>query len=178
MTVESSVLGKQQANYAHEVAMRYREAFPWADVAAVEASMRLNGAFAAQNAALSRFFETEGIERRESRYTILRILYFAHGPKTQNGLRAELGVTSPNVTYLIDGLERDGHVVRTAHPTDRRTTFVELTPQGEELAAKLVPAMVDFMATVCRDFTDEEKQLLNNLLDKFHRNAAESYPKA
>jgi len=173
----ASVSGKQDANYAHDVAQRYVEAYPWADVAAIEASMRVNGAFAAQMAALGRFFETLGVERRDSRYTILRILHLARGPKSQNDLRGELGVTSPNVTYLIDGLERDGLVVRAAHPTDRRATFVELTAQGQELAAKLVPSMIDFMATVCRDFTDEEKRLLNRLLDKFHRNAVESYPK-
>src|SRR6185436_16894508 len=108
-------------------------------------------------------------------YSVLRILYFADSPKTQNDLRVELNVTSPNVTYLIDGLEREGLVVRVAHPSDRRTGFVELTDKGREIASALVPGMAQFMAQMSEGLTDDEKKALIGLLDKFHRNAIESY---
>lgn len=34
-------------------------------------------------------------------------------------------MTATNVTALVDSLEKDGLVVRTRHPTDRRATVIE-----------------------------------------------------
>ena len=166
---------KLDPDYGPETAKRYAQEYPWSDPLAMEASIRLNSAFAAQQAALGRFFQSIGMEKRESRYSVLRILYFADAPRTQNDLRVELNVTSPNVTYLIDGLEREGLVIRVAHPSDRRTGFVELTPRGREIAATLVPGMAQFMAEMAKGMDDAEKKALIELLDKFHRNAINSY---
>ena len=166
---------KIDPEYAAETARRYAQEYPWSDYLAMEVSIRVNSTFGAQQAALGRFFQSIGMEKRESRYSVLRILYFADSPKTQNDLRVELNVTSPNVTYLIDGLEREGLVVRVAHPSDRRTGFVELTDKGREIAAALVPGMAQFMAQMSEGLTDEEKRALIALLDKFHRNAINSY---
>jgi DNA-binding MarR family transcriptional regulator len=169
------VTTKVDPDYGPETAKRYAQEYPWSDALAMELSIRVNSAYAAQHAALGRFFGTIGMEKRESRYSVLRILYFADTPKTQNDLRVELNVTSPNVTYLIDGLEREGLVIRVAHPSDRRTGFVELTDKGREIASALVPGMVKFMAEMAKGMTQEEKTALIALLDKFHRNAINSY---
>ncbi|MGW3606320.1 MarR family transcriptional regulator [Micromonospora sp. NPDC005161] len=40
------------------------------------------------------------------------------------------------VTNAVDRLESAGLVKRTPHPTDRRTTLVDLLPKGRELTAK------------------------------------------
>jgi DNA-binding MarR family transcriptional regulator len=169
------VTTKLDPEYGPELAQRYAQEYTWSDELAMEASIRLNSAYAAQVAALGRFFRSLGMEKRESRYSVLRILYFAETPRTQNDLRVELNVTSPNVTYLIDGLEREGLVTRVAHPSDRRTGFVELTAKGRELAAALVPGMAEFMGEMSKGMTDDEKRTLIELLDKFHRNAINSY---
>ena len=166
---------KIDPDYGRETAQRYAQEYPWSDALAMEVSIRVNSAFGAQHAALGRFFGSLGMEKRESRFSVLRILYFADTPKTQNDLRVELNVTSPNVSYLIDGLEREGLVVRVAHPSDRRTGYVELTDKGRELAAVLVPGMAEFMAQMSKGMSEEEKKTLIALLDKFHRNAIDSY---
>lgn len=59
----------------------------------------------------------------------LRILGSIHerGPRIMRELKKELGVTATNVTALVDSLEKDGLVVRTRHPTDRRATVIELS---------------------------------------------------
>jgi DNA-binding MarR family transcriptional regulator len=59
----------------------------------------------------------------------LRLLYELHcnGPRKMADLADSLGVTPRNVTALVDGLEAESLVRRTAHPTDRRITIVELT---------------------------------------------------
>ena len=49
-------------------------------------------------------------------------------------LAALLGVDPPNLTPLVDDLERSGLVERQAHPTDRRVKLVVATPEGKALA--------------------------------------------
>ena len=61
----------------------------------------------------------------------------AGGPVTQRALSRALRVTPRNVTGLVDALEADGLVERRAHPGDRRATLVQLTGDGEKLAATL-----------------------------------------
>jgi DNA-binding MarR family transcriptional regulator len=53
-----------------------------------------------------------------------------------HALGDELGVTRPNVTKLVDGLERGGLVERVPHPRDGRMVQARLTPQGEALPAR------------------------------------------
>jgi DNA-binding MarR family transcriptional regulator len=57
----------------------------------------------------------------------------------------------------------------------RRMGLVELTDQGRELASRLTPAMAQFMARMTHGFTEEEKQTFIRLVDRFHRNALNSY---
>ena len=59
----------------------------------------------------------------------LRLLYELHcnGPRKMADLADVMGVTPRNITALVDGLEAESLVRRTAHPTDRRVTIVEIT---------------------------------------------------
>jgi len=59
----------------------------------------------------------------------LRLLNELHcnGPRKMAGLADSLGVTPRNVTALVDALEAEGMVGRSAHPSDRRVTMVEIT---------------------------------------------------
>jgi DNA-binding MarR family transcriptional regulator len=154
-----------------KTATRYKRDFGWADEASVQimlGSLRLQSA---RNTAMTRFFETLGSVRSAGRYTLLRILFFADEDRlTQIEIVNAMQVTSPNVTYLIDALEKEGLVARTPHPTDRRVTFVELTPAGREVCSKLIPAMVDFMATMTEGFSEDEKVIFYNLLDRYRQN--------
>ena len=162
--------------YPRRIAERYRDAFPQADQAAIDISLQIFSCSAAQAASLTRFFSGLGLIKTRGRYTALRNLYFAEdGKLTQNELRAELNVTSPNVTYLIDELEKDGLVSRSPHPTDRRATYVALTEKGRELCDVLVPAMVDFMHTMSDGFSEPEKAQFLDYLRRFETNAVQSY---
>ena len=49
-------------------------------------------------------------------------------------LAALLGVDPPNLTPVVDDLERAGLVERQPHPTDRRVKLVVATPEGTALA--------------------------------------------
>ena len=56
-----------------------------------------------------------------------------HGPMSPSELGERLIVTRATVTGLLDSLERRGYVLRTAHPFDRRSLVVELTPGGTQV---------------------------------------------
>lgn len=51
-------------------------------------------------------------------------------------MAAAAGCASPTATRMLDGLERDGVVVRQPSPADRRRTIVSLTPRGRRLLAQ------------------------------------------
>jgi DNA-binding MarR family transcriptional regulator len=59
------------------------------------------------------------------------------GPSSQRALADVLQVSPRNVTGLVDALETGGYVVRSPHPTDRRTTLVRLTEQGATTMAQM-----------------------------------------
>lgn len=70
------------------------------------------------------------------RYEALMLLYFSRRgelPLGKMGVRLQVHRTS--VTNLIDGLERSGYARRAAHPSDRRTTLAQITPEGSRVAA-------------------------------------------
>jgi len=67
-----------------------------------------------------------------------RFDYMAQLYREPEGLRmkdlsSHLMVTGANVTGVTDELERDGLVVRSSSPTDRRSWIVRLTPKGRQL---------------------------------------------
>lgn len=59
------------------------------------------------------------------------------GSMSPSELGDRLIVTRATVTGLVDSLERRGHVARSAHPTDRRSVVVEITPAGIEVLGEV-----------------------------------------
>jgi DNA-binding MarR family transcriptional regulator len=57
-------------------------------------------------------------------------------PMPMRELAALLVMDPPNLTTLIDDLERSGLVERQSHPTDRRVKLVVATPEGAVLAER------------------------------------------
>jgi MarR family 2-MHQ and catechol resistance regulon transcriptional repressor len=149
----------------HATALSYHSEFPWADTTAIEVALSLFRANRILGAGLARYLDNLGLGISRARYTVLRTLYFAKGNRMpQNEIGREMGVSKTNVTNLIDGLEKDGLVVRVTNPVDRRVTYAQLTPEGEELCSALMPEMTKFMQDVTRGFTDEEKALFRQFL--------------
>lgn len=81
-----------------------------------------------------------------------------------------LGVTRPNITKLVDGLERSGLVTRIPHPDDRRMVQAQLTPEGAAVAAQALPGRIAIMERAWASLDDEE---LERLVWVLRRAAAE-----
>ncbi|SEG93028.1 MarR family protein [Nonomuraea solani] len=73
------------------------------------------------------------------------------------------GVTSRNVTGLVDTLERDGLARRVPDRRDRRSVLAQITPEGLAwIEAFRKPSQLA-MAAIFRGFTTEELGLLRHL---------------
>lgn len=150
----------------------YAAEYEGIDLAAVEVALLLGRASVRQSGALDRLFDSMNLGRRRGRYGVLRVLYFADGRRLpQYAIMGQMNVTSASMTGLIDGLANDGLVTRERDKTDRRVSWVELTPEGVRLCEHLIPAMIDFMAALSIGFTLEEKEQFAGFLKRFHTNA-------
>ena len=151
---------------------RYGEKYPGVDNLAIEFHLRMAAAAAARSSASARFFRSRGMERTAGRYGVLRVLFFAPEKRMAlSDVSSDMGVTAANMTALVDGLEKDGLVVRVPHPTDRRITWVRLTPRGEEVCVDLVPAMANLMAQLTKGFSEDEKSSLIDAMKRLRENA-------
>ncbi|MGH8926189.1 MAG: MarR family winged helix-turn-helix transcriptional regulator [Acidimicrobiia bacterium] len=88
------------------------------------------------------------------------------GPITNVALSQVLHVTPRNVTGLVDALEVDGFVARTAHPTDRRATLVTLTDQGLAAAAQMQAGYQELARTLFADLTPVDLAELVETMDQ------------
>ncbi|GAA4886552.1 MULTISPECIES: MarR family winged helix-turn-helix transcriptional regulator [Saccharopolyspora] len=108
-----------------------------------------------------------------ARYEALVLLTFSRRgslPMRVMGDRLQLHPTS--VTNIVDRLEQDGLVRRTPHPTDRRTTLVEITDDGRDLMNKATDSVtaIDFGLN---GITERQTQQLTDLLGKVRHAAGD-----
>jgi DNA-binding MarR family transcriptional regulator len=66
------------------------------------------------------------------RFDYMAQLYREPAGLRMKDLSSHLMVSGANVTAITDELERDGFVVRSSSPTDRRAWILELTPKGRQ----------------------------------------------
>jgi DNA-binding MarR family transcriptional regulator len=78
----------------------------------------------------------------------------------------EMGVSRPNVTKLVDGLERAGLVERTPHPTDRRRVQARLTESGRRLVREAGPGRESVRTRAWDDLADAEIASVVGLLER------------
>jgi DNA-binding MarR family transcriptional regulator len=113
-------------------------------------------------------------------YARLRVLTALEGSPdglTMSGIATALGVTGRRVTVLVDALAEDGLVARYAHPTDRRSTIIEITETG---LAHQRQVWQQHQRTISAAFAglsdDDQVRLLaisHTLTDAFRRQLAE-----
>ncbi len=86
--------------------------------------------------------------------------------QTPSGLSEYFGITKASATGLIDWLENRKLVTRTRHATDRRSTPVRITPEGEELAAEAVPIFEQACGELVDVLSERDRKDLQRILDK------------
>jgi DNA-binding MarR family transcriptional regulator len=108
-----------------------------------------------------------------ARYELLALLSFArNGALPMNRASALLQVHPTSVTNAVDRLQDAGLVMRSPHPTDGRTTLIELTPDGRALA-KRATAVLNSEVFGQSGFGDQDVDQLIRILGTFRQNAGD-----
>jgi DNA-binding MarR family transcriptional regulator len=89
-----------------------------------------------------------------------------------NKASALLQVHPTSVTNAVDRLEQAGLVSRSPHPTDGRTTLIELTSGGRTLA-KRATAALNAEVFGKSGFTDDDVEHLLRVLGDFRKAAGD-----
>lgn len=100
-------------------------------------------------------------------YNVLRILRGAGGDGLACGeIGARLIHRVPDVTRLIDRMERDGWVRRERASDDRRVVRTQLTPAGRKAADELDGPVLELHATQFADLSAREIEALEAALER------------
>ena len=87
-------------------------------------------------------------------------------------LSKELRVTPPNITGVVDRLERKELVRRETSPVDRRTKVIRLTAKGAGLYERVREGYSESLQESLDALTTEEQEVLAKLLRKLVREIA------
>ena len=112
----------------------------------------------------------------QGKFAILVLLSLTEGGLSPSDLAAQSFVSPATITGLLDGLERDGLVVREANPDDRRMLTVRLTPAGRELVQRLLPEHFQRISDLLADLSEEDRHLLAALSARIGGRAVAARP--
>jgi DNA-binding MarR family transcriptional regulator len=104
-------------------------------------------------------------------YARLRLLQALHcsGPAIMRDLGTQLGTSPRNMTAIVDALEDAHLVVRRRHPTDRRATLIELSPEGAREAEQELGPRIGAMSEIFADLSPAERKQFSSVLSKLTR---------
>lgn len=110
-----------------------------ADQARLNAFIKVQRGTLALNASLQAWLSGQGLT--VGQFGILETLLHL-GPLCQHELGAKLLSSKPNISAVLDNLERDGLVKREREQADRRSVRVHLTAAGKRRIEKAFPLFV------------------------------------
>lgn len=85
-----------------------------------------------------------GYDLTFARYEALVLLTFSRrGSLPMSRMGRLLMIHPTSVTNIVDRLERQDFIRRVPHPSDRRTTLVEITESGRKVAEEATKALTD-----------------------------------
>ena len=102
----------------------------------------------------------------EGRFVLLFLLDQVPDGLAPHVLSEQAGVTRATITGLIDGMVRDGLVVRNPDPEDRRCFIIALTEKGKSVAKQVLDMHAGWISSLFCDITPRERALLVQVLDK------------
>lgn len=98
---------------------------------------------------------------------VLAIETLAHaGRLTPSRLGEPLGLSSGGMTGLVRRLETAGCLQREAHPLDRRSVVLQLTPQVSSRLAEAIAPLVDGIDALTDALLPDEQRVVQGYLDR------------
>jgi len=104
-----------------------------------------------------------------AQYNVLRILRGAH---PRGHARCEIAKRmierAPDLTRMVDRLERRGLVERARSEQDRRQSVTRITPRGLDLVERMTPAVTALHRALSSRLTRPEAATLSRLCEKLY----------
>jgi len=105
--------------------------------------------------------------------TALAVIDGAGVPLTPSQVSDRVLIASATMTATLDLLEHRGWIRRVANPDDRRSTLIEITPDGTAATDQLLPGIRALEKSILSALTPGERGHLLDLLAKVLARAAE-----
>jgi len=107
-----------------------------------------------------------------SQYNVLRIL---NGVYPEGHPRCEIAIRmleiAPDITRLIDRLEKQELVVRDRTKEDRRMSITKITAKGLKLVGEIQPYIEEEHKKATKNLTNDECRELSRLVEKLYNNS-------
>jgi len=107
-------------------------------------------------------------------FGVLEVLYHK-GPQPLQQIGEKILISSGNITYVVDKLEKKQLLIRKPCLEDRRVIYAELTEKGEQFLADIFPMHKKAIEKAVSGLTPEEQRQATQLLKKLGRVAQESF---
>jgi DNA-binding MarR family transcriptional regulator len=89
---------------------------------------------------------------------------------SRKSLSAAMGLSGPSVTSLLNGLEKNGFIVRRPGDGDGRTMRIVVTAKARKLIDETENVFAETERKLLKDFTDGQKKAFLRMLRKAHGN--------
>jgi MarR family 2-MHQ and catechol resistance regulon transcriptional repressor len=124
------------------------------------------------NSHADRDIKQHGLNRTE--FGVLELLYHK-GSQPLQQIGGKVLMSSGNITYVVDKLERKTFVKRRASTEDRRLIFAEITEAGRKWIEEVFPKHAQVIVQAMNGLSLEEKQVVSQLLKKLGKYAEQGF---
>ncbi len=124
------------------------------------------------NAHGDRDIRNYGLNRTE--FGVLELLYHKGAQPIQQ-IGGKVLMSSGNITYVVDKLEKKEFVKRKTSSEDRRLVFAEITEKGKQFIEGVFPKHTEVIEKAVAGLTAEEKKLASQLLKKLGKFAQDGF---
>ncbi|WP_054956429.1 MarR family winged helix-turn-helix transcriptional regulator [Paenibacillus dakarensis] len=118
----------------------------------------------------NRSIQSHGLNSTE--FGVLDVLYHK-GPQPLQKIGEKVLISSGNITYVVDKLQKKNLLVRRASAEDRRVIYAELTEEGTRLFENIFASHKEKIMKAVSGLSDEEKRQASILLRKLGTSAQE-----
>ncbi|NJL35122.1 MAG: MarR family transcriptional regulator [Chloroflexaceae bacterium] len=119
---------------------------------------------------MGKVFQEQGINISPEQWFIL-VRLFQQAGQSQGELADRDLNDHPNITRLLDALERAELIERRSDPNDRRRTLVYLSAQGTRMMEQLLPLVFEERKRLFDGFSNTEIATLIQMLNRIEHNA-------
>lgn len=124
------------------------------------------------NAHGDRDIRSHGLNRTE--FGVLELLYHKGAQPIQQ-IGTKVLMSSGNITYVVDKLEKKQFVRRNTSSSDRRQILAEITDSGRAFIEEMFPQHTKIIEQAVAGLTAEEQRQASKLLKKLGKFAQEGF---